>query len=1298
MPEKKPRSLRLLVLTLVGFSLSAFTVILLIIFYTAMPQMLLQSENRYLDKQMEGVEGLLDMSMHGTYVMADDIGIWDETVHFVQGDNPDYLSSNWPDVSMLRAYRFNFVVIRDLDGKVRHQEFLDYVNDRPMAEPEGFVRYLDKISNEVLDMYKQPHDPNAPVEELGKGGILFYNQAPYFVAAMPIMTSRGAGSPAGTVIMGSILDNQYFRDLTHYETLKFEVLPSDAPAETSQTHIEHDGMDTVSTTVPLKDIEGSTVLLRMSDSRIIYLEGIRIIAGTSILLILAMVLFGLVVYQLAVRMFLRPMENLSRDIGELGSLGALDTKKYSKNQELLALCISINDMLQRLDQSRISIAVLQRILNGLDVYLYVTDLETDEFLFVNSKMAEHYGLAKNADGQTCFSALRPGSLKRCAFCPKHQLLRDPEKIIVWEEHNASTGQYLRNTDCLIEWTDKRLVHLHHAADITNIKTAEAALQKRLEQQELMSAMSQTFISTVDTRQLILNALEMAGKFMGLDKILVVRLNDDGNALESEYEWFDEASDCPRPDKVVLPFQAGTLEYESFIAEKDPFFSFDDISGLEQLSLAREHGIKSLINIPVHVDGAFWGILSFGECKQPRAWTESDVQLCTLIGSVISAAITRSTTEVKLARMSSIVNSSPQYISYINPEGDFEYFNHGVERISGYTAEELKAGGIDMLFDDETNKLIREGLIPRIMKRGKSEFELPLHRKDGQVRTMAFSAFKTDFRPVGIGAIALDITEKRRLEKELLVAKEQAEQSSVAKSEFLSRMSHEMRTPLNAIIGMTNIAKAAPDLEKKEYCLGKIDDASNHLLGVINDILDMSKIEANKFELSFTEFKFEKMLLRVINVVNFRVDEKNQNLIIHVDPTVPDSIISDEQRLAQVIANLLANAVKFTPERGTITVTVSKLDEKNGLCTLRVEVADTGIGIAKDQIGKLFRSFEQADGGIARKFGGTGLGLAISKSIVEMMGGDIWVESQEGAGSSFFFTIKAQTGKAASRHALLSPEVNWKNMHVLVVDDAPDVREYFLNFSQSIGLNCEVAASGAEACELMERNKDTPFNIVFADWKMPGMDGIELTRRIKDNYGAKAVVIMISAAQWSDISEEARAAGVDSFLAKPLFSSLIVDCINECLGLRTPVKEEKSEAGAGESEENIFVGRRVLLAEDIEINREIVMALLQHTGVTIVSAPDGRKAVEMFKADPSYDLIFMDIHMPEVDGYEATRLIRALEDPRAKTVPIVAMTANVFREDIERCLASGMNDHVGKPVDVNEIIHKMRRFLLNVEMP
>ena len=518
------------------------------------------------------------------------------------------------------------------------------------------------------------------------------------------------------------------------------------------------------------------------------------------------------------------------------------------------------------------------------------------------------------------------------------------------------------------------------------------------------------------------------------------------------------------------------------------------------------------------------------------------------------------------------------------------------------------------------------------------------------------------------------------------AREKSDMQSVHKSAFLANMSHEIRTPMNAIIGMTQIAKASGDPERMHYCLKKIDDASNHLLGVINDILDMSKIEANKFELSPAEFNFEKMLQRVVNVVNFRVDEKHQNLTVHIDRHIPKLLIADDQRVAQVITNLLGNAVKFTPEHGSISLNARHVEETNGLCTLQISVSDTGIGITPEQQKRLFISFEQAESSTTRKFGGTGLGLAISKSIVEMMGGRIWVESEAGKGSTFSFTIQVQRG-AEVHKGPLSPDVNLHTVRIMVVDDDKAILDYFGEIAREFKVQCDVAASGEEALRLLQQNGR--YHIYFVDWKMPGMDGIQLAAELKKLHGSsESVVIMITAAEWTTIEGDARKAGVDKFLSKPLFPSLIADAINEAIGIDREGIEE-----AQVNIDGIFAGRRVLLAEDMEINREIVKALLEPTQLEIDCADNGAEAVDMFGKDPvTYDLVLMDVQMPEMDGLQATRLIRALELPHAKETPIIAMTANVFREDIEKCLEAGMNDHVGKPLDFDEVLVKLRRYL------
>jgi len=429
------------------------------------------------------------------------------------------------------------------------------------------------------------------------------------------------------------------------------------------------------------------------------------------------------------------------------------------------------------------------------------------------------------------------------------------------------------------------------------------------------------------------------------------------------------------------------------------------------------------------------------------------------------------------------------------------------------------------------------------------------------------------RNVRIGSIILlkDITQSK-----LLIEATQA--ASRAKSDFLANMSHEIRTPMNAIIGMVSIGKSATDLRRKDYCLTKINDASTHLLGVINDVLDMSKIEAGKLELSSVEFDFEKMIHRVASIISFRTEDKKQQFVVRLGSDIPESLIGDDQRLAQVIANLLGNAVKFTPENGSITLNAQLLDESaDGECTILVKVIDDGIGVSPEQQARLFKPFAQVRTDTTREYGGTGLGLSISRSIVEMMSGNIWVESELGKGSTFSFTFKAQRGKIKVSRSNKSK--NWGASRAMVIDDDPDFMAY------------------------------------FPEEPMPDIEGI-------------------------------------------------------------------------------FAGYRILLVEDIEINREIVLTLLGPTLMQIDCAENGAEAVRMFSESPGkFELIFMDLQMPVMDGFGATRAIRSLAVPEAKRVPIIAMTANVFNEDIEECLAAGMNDHLGKPLNFSEVLDKLRENLL-----
>ena len=531
---------------------------------------------------------------------------------------------------------------------------------------------------------------------------------------------------------------------------------------------------------------------------------------------------------------------------------------------------------------------------------------------------------------------------------------------------------------------------------------------------------------------------------------------------------------------------------------------------------------------------------------------------------------------------------------------------------------------------------------------------------------------------------------RETSAQLEIALEQAEAASKAKGDFLSNMSHEMRTPMNAIIGMTTIGKKAEDLTKKNHALTKIGEASTHLLGVINDVLDMAKIEADKLELIPVEFNLEKTLQNVASLMSFRVDEKRQQFFVNIANDVPRFVVGDNQRLAQVITNLLSNAVKFTPEGGTITLKVAFSEEVPEHCTLHFEVLDSGIGIAPEHLERLFHAFEQADNRTSREYGGTGLGLVITKRIVELMGGQIRVESELGQGSRFVFTVLVQRGRQSSR-ALLLPDINWKNVRLMVVDDMPEVRRQFQDLFNHLKVSCDVAADGFEACRMVAEKG--AYDIYFVDWQMPGMDGIELTRRLKaQGEGRQPVVIMITSLDWDLIREEAARAGVDKHLVKPLFSSAIIDCANECLGVGELDADPELMVAV-----DSYKGKKLLLAEDIAINREILIALLAGTGISIDCAENGQKALELVEAAPDkYDIVFMDLQMPKMDGLEATRRIRALPLPRCEQLPIVAMTANVFQDDIAACLAAGMDDHLGKPLDLGKIHAILRKYLAATE--
>ncbi len=690
---------------------------------------------------------------------------------------------------------------------------------------------------------------------------------------------------------------------------------------------------------------------------------------------------------------------------------------------------------------------------------------------------------------------------------------------------------------------------------------------------------------------------------------------------------------------------------------------------------------------------------FSDCAGQLRW--GDVQITAVRneqGDLDSLLITvldvsdRRQIEIELLRQFSflraLLDTIPNPIFYRGTDTRLLGCNLAYENFFGVDRRDLvgkRVLELDYLSDDirqacqaEDERIIAEGSGARR--------EMQLTDGSGQLRDTLYSvsAFRApDGRPDGLISVIVDISPLKEAEREAERARATAESAAAAKADFLANMSHEIRTPMNAIIGMTHLALQTELNDRQRNYLRKVDNAAKGLLGIINDILDLSKIEAGMMHFEQVPFSLDTALLHLSDLCAIKARERGLELLYDIAPEVPDQLLGDPMRLGQVLLNLVGNAIKFT-EAGEIKLTVRRLGECKDGVELAFEVIDSGIGMNAEQQERLFAAFTQADTSTTRKYGGTGLGLSICKRIVELQGGTIGVTSQPGVGSCFNFRLPfgLSTAQAATPRRVGLPN----DLRALIVDDSRGAADVFVQMLKMFGIEGRAFTSGAAA--LAELASDERYGVLIIDWKMPGMDGVELLTRIRQQHPTMTATVIMATAYDPD---ELRAAlgdnTVGAILSKPITPSSLFDSIMLALhrdsGQNTPPALPATKLSAQ------FAGRRVLLVEDNEVNRELAEEMLGNIGLSVDTAENGQLAVEKVGRQ-HYDLVLMDCHMPVMDGYAATEAIRA--NPDFSQLPIVAMTANALASDRERCLAAGMNDHIPKPIDVAVLRATLSRWL------
>ncbi len=775
------------------------------------------------------------------------------------------------------------------------------------------------------------------------------------------------------------------------------------------------------------------------------------------------------------------------------------------------------------------------------------------------------------------------------------------------------------------------------------------------------------------------------------------IDREADALRCTRIWNSPQVRFPEFDTVSrsITFQRGTGLPGRVWASAEPVWIPDVVhdSNFPRAAIAAREGLHAAFGFPVLLRGEVLSVMEFFS-REIRAPDADLLSMLTTVGNQIGMFIDRSRAQEERDRFFTL---SLDMLLIAGFDGRVKRVNPAWHRVLGYTeADLLSRPYLDLVHPDDREATLAEAAK---LSEGKEViyFENRYRHKDGTLRWLMWTAAPIFDQQV-VYAAARDITERKaadetlaELVKELGIAKRRAEDAAETKSAFLANMSHEIRTPLNAILGMTTLAlQTRLSAEQQDY-LTTVKSSSEALLAVVNDVLDFSKIEARRLDLDRAEFELRETVGDAAKAIAIRAAEKGIELACDVHPEVPEALLGDAGRLRQVLLNVLGNAVKFTGE-GEVVLRVAVESADGPRVQLHFSVVDTGIGIPPDQQQQIFQAFTQADSSTTRRYGGTGLGLAIALRLVDLMGGRMWLESEVGRGSTFHFTAAFDRSQTAIAPAPRPPQA-LDGLRVLVVDDNATNRRILEEMLASWHMKPRAVSDAGSAMAVLREAAPTDdrFHVVLSDCQMPNVDGFALARQVKADHDLRTTpIILLTSVGRSGDPERCRRLGVDAYLTKPVKHSDLLEMLATLVGVS--IRREKAPLRARLATRTPRRRLHILVAEDNPVNRKLVTTLLRKRGHTVKAVENGREAVAAIRPTGArFDVVVMDVQMPEMSGFEATQAIRALEHPGASRLPIVALTAHAMQGDRARCLEAGMDGYLSKPIDVDELVATIERF-------